>query len=297
MAQVTFLIRKIEEVDQNPLTFYRMLKMGIPKLIWQTWKTHQVPEKWRASPESIRRHCPDWSYRLTHDQENLDFVQNEFPEYLSLYRSFDREIYRVDMVRYLLLYRYGGVYMDLDLKLTRPLDQLFRTNADLYLVRTPNLNGYTNSFMASKPRCEFWLKCIEKIAHRWKNRPWYILSDLKVIWTTGPDMITEVAREYTRPFVTIPYRLGHPCTICDHYLNRPCTMDASYMEELPGSSWTGAVSGLFHLIVCRWDLVVVLLLLLLLLLVVSPWRWLRDPIKVGNGKGLDSKIQVQVVPG
>lgn len=115
--------------------------MGIPKIIWQTWKTHQVPEKWSQSPESIRLTAPDWDYHLTDDQENLEFVQREFPEYLPLYLSFDREIYRVDIIRYLRLYRHGGVYMDLDIKLKRPLDELFKTDADLFLVKTPNLGG------------------------------------------------------------------------------------------------------------------------------------------------------------
>lgn len=241
--------------------------MGIPKIIWQTWKTHQVPDKWKASPESIRHHCPDWSYRLMSDLQNLEFVQQEFPEYLSLYRSFDREIYRVDLVRYLLLYRYGGVYMDLDLKLKRPLDQLFKGHHDLYLVRTPNLHGYTNAFMASRPGCPFWLRCIEEIQRRSQNRPWYILGDLRVLWTTGPGMITRVAQDYNRPFVTIPYLLGHPCSICDHYLNRPCSSEESWVEELPGSSWTGMASHLFRTAVCRWDYIVPILIVLLLLLI------------------------------
>jgi len=289
-------------IDELLLTSYRMLKMAIPRIVWQTWKTHQVPDKWKESPESIRRYCPGWKYRLTDDQENLDFVRKEFPQYLSLYQSFDREIYRVDMVRYLRLYRYGGVYMDLDIKLKRPLDELFKGDGDLYLVRTPNLNGYTNSFMASKPKCPFWLRCIEEIKRRSQNRPWYIIGDLKVIWTTGPDMITEVARQYNQPFVTIPYLLGHPCTICDHYLNRPCSEDDSYVEELQGSSWTGTASSLFHFVVCRWDLVVplvIMVILLLLFLLTRPWTWgtNSNEVQVLDPKRLDSKVRVQVAPG
>lgn len=271
--------------------------MGIPKIIWQTWKTHQVPDKWKESPESISFHCPNWKYRLVDDQENLDFVKENFPQYLSLYQSFDREIYRVDMIRYLRLYYHGGVYMDLDLKLTRSLDQLLKGDHDLYLVRTPNLNGYTNSFMASKQGCPFWLRCIEEIKKRSQNRPWYILGDLKVIWTTGPDMITKVAQEYNHPFVTIPYLLGHPCTICDHYLDRPCPSEDSYVEELKGSSWTGVASTLFQMCVCRWDYIVPIFIIMILLLFSFLIWCSTDPSQVVDLERSDPKVNVEIIPG
>jgi len=244
----------------------------IPKRIWQTWKTHTVPEQWKASPESIHKYCPDWTYQLMDDQDNLQFVQETFPEYLSLYLQFDREIYRADMVRYLLLYKYGGVYLDLDIQLQRPLDHLFNTGSDLYLVQTPNWVGYTNSFMASAPNCPFWMKCIQKIKDRVENKPWYIQGDLKVLWTTGPNMVSEVIREYNHPYVTVPYKLGHPCTICDHYLGRNCVNVESYIQELPGSSWSTSAS-LFHFLICRWQLVVFILIVLILVLVLGTVRF------------------------
>lgn len=126
--------------------------------------------------------------------------------------------------------------------------------------------------MASKPNCPFWLECISNIRERAQRRPWYIQGDLKVLWTTGPDLVTEVAKQYTHPFVTIPYRLGHPCTICDHYWDRPCSDDLSFIEELPGSSWSGGLARAFHTLVCQWELfilVIILILLLLLLILVS----------------------------
>lgn len=244
--------------------------MRVPKRIWQTWKTHTVPDHWKASPESIRQQCPNWKYTLMDDRDNLRFVREEFPEYLELYESFDREIYRADMIRYLLLYKYGGVYMDLDIKLTRPLEDLFQNEGELYLVQTPNWSGYTNSFMASVPNCLFWIHCVEKIAERAANTPWYIRGDLKVLWTTGPSMVSSVVKEYDRPYVTIPYKLAHPCSICDHYFNRPCSDEHSYIEELEGSSWSNS-SEWFHFLVCRWDWVFISILALILLVIILIW--------------------------
>jgi mannosyltransferase OCH1-like enzyme len=239
--------------------------MQIPKRIWQTWKTHEVPDEWKASPQSIRQYCPDWSYHLMDDYDNLQFVEQNYPEYLQLYKSFDREIYRADLVRYLLLYQYGGVYLDLDIKLKRPLEDLFAQGGDLYLVKTPNWSGYTNSFMASVPKCPFWLKCIQKISERAANTPWYIRGDIKVLWTTGPNMVSEVLKKYNHPYMTIPSKLGHPCTICDHYFERSCSSDESYIEELKGSSWSSQASW-FHFFVCRWQYLLFAIFLILFIL-------------------------------
>jgi len=247
--------------------------MGIPKIIWQTWKTHDVPDKWKESSVSIKKWASDWKYYLTDDQDNLRFVQMEYPEYLSLYQSFDKEIYRADMIRYLLLFKYGGLYMDLDLKLKCSLNSLFKDDADLYLVRTPNWNGYTNSFMASNPGCRFWLKCIEEIAHRKISKPWYIQGDLKVLWTTGPGMISEVIKEYDQPFMTIPYLLAHPCNICDHYLNRSCFDSRSYVEELEGGSWSGPMAKVTHFLICQWKFILAFLIVLFLVIVLLLILW------------------------
>lgn len=234
--------------------------MGIPKHIWQTWKTRQVPERWRASPTAIRRYCPDWTYTLMTDSDNDAFVHRHFPQFLSLFRSFDREICRADMVRYLLLYKYGGVYMDLDMALTQPIDHAMRQGS-LILVETPNWSGVTNALMASEAGHPFWLDVVYEIQYRVNHKPWYIIGDWAVLWTTGPGMLSSVVDKTRHLYTVMPSKIGHPCTICDHYFERPCGTDESLVRELEGSSWASA--GWIHFLLCRWKLIVLIILLLI----------------------------------
>lgn len=240
--------------------------MVIPANIWQTWKTKRVPDEWIDSPASIAAYCPAWDYTLTTDDDNRAFVAEHYPRYLYLYNSFDREICRADMVRYLLLHRYGGVYLDLDMALTTPLDDIL-AGSSLVLVSTPNWSGVTNAFMASAPDHPFWIDVVDEIEYRANNTPWYVMGDAKVLWTTGPGMLSSVARESVYPYTTIPYRVGHPCSVCDHYFERPCPSDASVIRELRGSSWSSSASW-FHALVCRWKLVVGVAVLLLVAVLV-----------------------------
>ena len=247
-----------------------MSKINIPKIIWQTYKTHTIPDKWISSPESLRKLHPDWIYHLMDDKENRQFVIDNYPHYLNLYDRLGQEIKpicQVDMVRILYLHKYGGVYIDLDYKAIKPFDDLFNIGSDLYLFRTPNSNGYTNSFMASKPNSRFWIKCIEEISFRLDHKPWYIFGDLRVLWTTGPGMLTDVIKNHNKPFVTIPSKLGHPYSICDHYLNRFPTSEDAYVDELPGSSWTSPTTQIFYFTISRWKEILVILFIILLIII------------------------------
>lgn len=242
--------------------------MYIPKRIFQTWKTHQIPEKWKSSPESLQRLHPDWKYTLMSDKDNLQFVRQHFAMYLNIYNKLPKSIMKADMIRYMWLYTYGGIYIDLDYEAIKKFDDLFSSSADLFLIRTPNFGGYTNSFMASRPKCRFWIECLRKIQERVENIPWYMPEDYMVLWVTGPIMLTDVVKEYNCPFVTIPAKLCHPCSVYDKY-SGTCDYSEAYVKELEGSSWTGVTTQIAHFFVRRWrDVLVFMILIFLFLLLI-----------------------------
>ena len=51
---------------------------SIPKIIWQTWKTKNVPDVWKSSPESWIKYHSDWQYFLMSDEDNRKFVETYF---------------------------------------------------------------------------------------------------------------------------------------------------------------------------------------------------------------------------
>jgi GR25 family glycosyltransferase involved in LPS biosynthesis len=68
--------------------------------------------------------------------------------------------YKADVVRLEVLYKYGGVYLDLDMLIVRDFSELFRNGMDLYLSREGEGPGLINAFIAAKPNNEFlkiWL--------------------------------------------------------------------------------------------------------------------------------------------
>lgn len=97
--------------------------LRIPKIIHQIWLgsvDQKLPERFCKWQKSILDMHPDWQYILwtEKDIDSFPFINRE---------AFDREKNlgaKSDVWRFEILYRYGGVYLDVDMQAVRPLDEL-----------------------------------------------------------------------------------------------------------------------------------------------------------------------------
>lgn len=94
----------------------------IPKIIHQIWiGNRQIPSKLQDYQKTWKEQNPDWEYRLWTNEEvkNYTFVNEElkflFDQALTLGE-------RVDVLRYDILYQYGGIYADCDCICLKPFD-------------------------------------------------------------------------------------------------------------------------------------------------------------------------------
>ena len=79
---------------------------------------------------------PTHDFRLYYDSDLLDFVRRSYPEYLALFLSL-KGVYMADMARVLMIYHYGGIYMDLDFYCHRSLESAiycFISSCHMYVV-------------------------------------------------------------------------------------------------------------------------------------------------------------------
>ena len=92
-----------------------------PKLLHYMWKSAAVAPpsetiRWQKGCKAVN---PDHEIRMYYDADLLQFVQKEYPQYLPLFRAL-KGVYMADMARVLVIYHFGGVYMDLDFYCHRP---------------------------------------------------------------------------------------------------------------------------------------------------------------------------------
>lgn len=227
------------------------LNIHIPRYLYITWKStdpETIPERWRKAYDELDQVMPHWTIIFTDDEQNRYVVEKYFPDFLSYYDNFEYHIQRVDAVRCLLLYIWGGLYKDMDMRIIKPLDPLFTNDHELYFVASPNVkNMLTNSFMASKPQSTFWLKYVEHMKQPYLNYAWG--KHLKVMTSTGPMALDKLAGKSDIGYAKLPSVLVTPCSLCDI---EECDTSESMIEPIWGSTWVGLDSKIYNHVFCHY---------------------------------------------
>ena len=92
----------------------------IPKIIHYIWLGKgEKPEIFQQCFDSWKKFCPDYEFMLW-DESNVDL-----DSYPYVREAYDAKKYAFvsDVVRLQKLYEYGGVYLDIDVELLRPIDE------------------------------------------------------------------------------------------------------------------------------------------------------------------------------
>lgn len=170
----------------------------IPKIIHQIWENEEkaeAPVRLRILTETWKIKNPQWKYHLWTGAEMNKLVETEFPGFWPIYRSLEYPIQRLDVIRYLILYTYGGVYADLDTECFRPLDELFEHRAFCFGEEPEGNNIHLdlmrfvgNALMASSEKHPGWLAVLEEVRLSLKRK--YKIQT--VLNTTGPLMISRI---------------------------------------------------------------------------------------------------------
>lgn len=274
MSTVTFSTHNSIEnssfyIENSELFSKEKMSSGLPRLIMQTWKTNDLPDKWKPTQVSINKYMSEWDYVLMTDEMNRNFIIQHFPDFLPYYDAFPYPIQRADAIRYAWLYINGGLYLDCDFELLAPLDELFiedTNETDLFLLASSNTPDIiTNGFIAAKPGNKVFLEMIEEM-----KKPAGLSSierHLLVMNTTGPLAFNRVVKRNNIPYKLLPSSKINPYTICDTEYNKPNTL----LRPLPGSSWVTGIGAAYQWCYCQANYLVPLsimigLLLLLVLL-------------------------------
>jgi len=115
--------------------------MGIPKIIWQSWKTKHLDGILKERQSKMLLDNSGYTYNLLIDDEIDEFVRREYydsPDIVNAYNKLNIIVAKVDLWRYLVLYKYGGIYLDMDSYINVPLDSLIQTTDEAIITAEGN---------------------------------------------------------------------------------------------------------------------------------------------------------------
>ena len=122
-----FIENNFEKCQINWELYYRCREETeqIPRLIHYCWFGNgDIPEQQKKYLESWKNFCPDYEI-IKWSEDNYDITNNQYvyEAYQNGKWAFVSDFVRIDVVN-----RYGGVYLDTDVELVKPLDELLHFN-------------------------------------------------------------------------------------------------------------------------------------------------------------------------
>ena len=139
------------------------LKIEYKRLyVFQTYNDKSlIPQK---VYNNIKEYAPNYIHKIYNDNECKKFILKEYGEkYFNVFNSLKKGAHKADLWRYCILYKYGGVYLDIKTKLIKNIDKIFIDKTKMYIVESNN--GYTihNGIIYSPPKNKLFLYLIEHI--------------------------------------------------------------------------------------------------------------------------------------
>lgn len=142
----------------------------IPKIIHQIWIGGPVPEIFKPLNRTwVQRYLGrGWRYKLWTDEDVKDFpMQNR-----EFYDATDNPGVKSDLLKWEIIHRYGGVYVDMDHECLRPLDILHYVY-DFYTCLQPLDSGLLQlgaALFAATPGHPILKHCIDTVKDDWHHK-------------------------------------------------------------------------------------------------------------------------------
>ena len=144
----------------------------IPDRLIQFWHDKEaIPEPYLEAMQNNETYTTNVEKLFVDDLFMTEFLKNDV--YLSeIYQRLHVESIRSDIARLVLLYEFGGFYMDMSMKLNTPLDAIVDQKNDIALLQRDDQPRYAKypeqahigaMFMAAAPKSPFIACCLAQL--------------------------------------------------------------------------------------------------------------------------------------
>ena len=145
--------------------------INIPKCIYQTYSNnnyHNISHY--NSVKNLLEFNPDYDYYFYNDIDCRKFIFDNYnDEILNSYDTLYPVAYKADLFRYLLIYKYGGIYLDNKYIVRTSFDSIINEeDNNIFCMDTKN-NLLFNSILISKPNNNKFKFLINRIVENVKN--------------------------------------------------------------------------------------------------------------------------------
>lgn len=186
----SFAVQTVRDLDkkqeaapqQQPAAEGQPPQSPIPKYIWQTYKDdyESLPDYAKDVSKTWILLNEGWDYNYLNDKAAAEFVQKEYgDEWYEIWSNVPIGVMKADLWRYMIVYKYGGMYSDLDTICKVPIDYwLHNFGPDCkFIVCVENQVHMANWTFIGTPGHPFLGHLLDMIKERFKNAQHYYDND------------------------------------------------------------------------------------------------------------------------
>ena len=160
----------------------------IPKNIIQTYKHNFLHPDIHNNIKKILQKNPTYDYYFITDEDGIKLIEEHFDSNtLNAFKKLKLGAAKGDFIRYIALYIYGGVYLDLDAGIEIDLDEFIPKNNEYLFIYDSSKSQITNWCMMITPRHIVIKNIIDEMVKRIHQR-----NEINILIVTGPGLITDV---------------------------------------------------------------------------------------------------------
>ena len=177
--------------------------VDIPKNIFQTWNTLEMPPKMQQSVNKLKSGHPEFIHYLYDDKMCREFIQTHFDK--NVVKAFDTlrpGAYKADLWRYCVLYIKGGIYLDIKYECVDGFSLNELLDREYFVLDRPGWwkkgqIGIYNGVMVCTAQNPILRMAIDKIVENVKNKDY----GMNILYPTGPGLLGEMYGNDTSKFV------------------------------------------------------------------------------------------------
>jgi mannosyltransferase OCH1-like enzyme len=257
----------------------------IPKIIHQIWiqGEDEIPENLVVNKNKIKELHPDWEYVLWDEISILELLKNTNKEWFATYYKFDYLHQKVDYVRLIILYVYGGIYIDMDAYTIKKLNSLFDkySEYDLIVSYAKEINFMTNFAMCkkmsnclnngiiiAKPNIDILSYLIYNVSYKCYSLD---IKEHCILHTTGPEFFDKYILKYIN---TNEKENKSKILMLDSDYLEPCAIDIcdvtdnTYIKHEQNMTWFNSYAKEFVRLYINYTIIFNSLIILLLIFII-----------------------------
>lgn len=243
---------------------------NFPKIIHQIYGfwDKKIPKHIQKRMDCWKNLHPEFEYKLWDKKKSREFIKKYYNWFLNLYDNYTYNIQRADSIRYFILYHYGGIYSDIDLKPIKSLKPILEKykNKNSILYKSSNSGLLTNDFMISKPKNIFWKKVWNELILNYNYNS--LSKHLNVMYTTGPLLIDNAYEKLIFKDKYVYIINSKYINNCDISVNKPCYNKEAYLKRYEGNSWHGIDSTIINIFYLHYKIIIFIAIIILIILII-----------------------------